>query len=478
MGVLYWSILSLALGACIGSFLNVVIFRWPRDMSVRKPGRSFCPACEHAIASYDNVPVLSYLWLRGRCRRCSSAISMQYPLVELATALVFLMTYDAFFVARQRLGIGDLADDWPMLIAHWALWAGLIVTAVMDLEAYMVDIQVTWLISGFGLAAHACWTPMTSTLAGTWLRPGATLAGLAAAVAVGLLAGAVLFLRGAPMADSPEDLPVESEAEQDSLTATSPRAGRTLWPWLALPIAMVVAYLAVMLFAGEQMPPPRSSLLLALGDEPRQAEMDAGTLRLGLGLVAAFAGLALVAGLPNPELDKEMAEAIEEEAATSRSKVLWELKLLTPAILGGAGVVALLVLMPVWSQQVDDWLGWAPAGHWRPLLGLATALSGWVIGGAVGWLARIFFTLVFGKEALGMGDVHILAAAGAVAGWPVAVLGFFIAALLALLGHAITWIRRPSRMLPYGPWLALGFFLASIFQDRILRALGVRWLIE
>lgn len=78
-------------GALVGSFLNVCVYRWPRDLSVVAP-RSACPSCEKPVVWYDNVPVLSYLVLRGRCRHCASPIGIQYPLVELATALIWAAT--------------------------------------------------------------------------------------------------------------------------------------------------------------------------------------------------------------------------------------------------------------------------------------------------------------------------------------------------------------------------------------------------
>ena len=71
-----------ALGLCLGSFLNVVIYRWPLGISVVRP-RSRCPRCEQMIHAWDNIPVLSYLFLRGRCRHCGAPISLRYPLVEL-----------------------------------------------------------------------------------------------------------------------------------------------------------------------------------------------------------------------------------------------------------------------------------------------------------------------------------------------------------------------------------------------------------
>jgi leader peptidase (prepilin peptidase)/N-methyltransferase len=82
------AILALVFGLLIGSFLNVCIHRWPRGRSVVKP-RSHCVRCRKTIAWYDNIPVLSYLLLRGRCRYCHRHISLRYPTVELLTALLW-----------------------------------------------------------------------------------------------------------------------------------------------------------------------------------------------------------------------------------------------------------------------------------------------------------------------------------------------------------------------------------------------------
>jgi leader peptidase (prepilin peptidase)/N-methyltransferase len=94
---LLFSFTALALGAIWGSFLNVVIHRYPREESVAFPP-SRCPHCAAHIKPYDNVPVLSYLWLRGRCRACREPISPRYPLVELANALFYLAVF-------QRTGL-------------------------------------------------------------------------------------------------------------------------------------------------------------------------------------------------------------------------------------------------------------------------------------------------------------------------------------------------------------------------------------
>src|SRR6266496_1516602 len=82
------AIAAFLFGLLIGSFLNVCIYRLPRDLSVVRP-RSFCPSCEQQIAWYDNVPILSYLLLRARCRNCGQAIPWRYPAVELVTGLIF-----------------------------------------------------------------------------------------------------------------------------------------------------------------------------------------------------------------------------------------------------------------------------------------------------------------------------------------------------------------------------------------------------
>jgi leader peptidase (prepilin peptidase) / N-methyltransferase len=80
-------------GLIFGSFLNVCIYRLPRDLSVSNPRRSACPHCGHQIAFYDNIPVLSWLLLRGRCRECKAPISPRYLLIELLTGVLFVVCY-------------------------------------------------------------------------------------------------------------------------------------------------------------------------------------------------------------------------------------------------------------------------------------------------------------------------------------------------------------------------------------------------
>ena len=117
-------VLCALFGLAIGSFLNVVIYRVPRGESVISP-RSACPSCGTPIAERDNVPVVSWLLLRGRCRHCDAPISIQYPAVELACAALFAGT-------AARFGY-----DWA-LPAFLALFAGLLALSVIDIERLLL----------------------------------------------------------------------------------------------------------------------------------------------------------------------------------------------------------------------------------------------------------------------------------------------------------------------------------------------------
>jgi leader peptidase (prepilin peptidase)/N-methyltransferase len=123
-----WMIAGL-FGLLIGSFLNVCIYRWPRDLSVVRP-RSACTACEKPIAWYDNVPVLSYLILRGRCRQCGARIHWRYPVVELLTAICF-----AFFVNRYGLSLPG---------AKYCVFASIVIALIFaDLETLILPDEFT-----------------------------------------------------------------------------------------------------------------------------------------------------------------------------------------------------------------------------------------------------------------------------------------------------------------------------------------------
>jgi leader peptidase (prepilin peptidase)/N-methyltransferase len=116
------------LGLLVGSFLNVVIHRVPRKESVVRP-RSRCPGCGTTLAERDNIPVVSYLLLRGRCRTCEEPISARYPLVEVLTGV-------AFATVGARFGV-----DWAVP-AFLVLAAGLLAVSAIDLEHFLVPNRI------------------------------------------------------------------------------------------------------------------------------------------------------------------------------------------------------------------------------------------------------------------------------------------------------------------------------------------------
>jgi leader peptidase (prepilin peptidase)/N-methyltransferase len=90
-----WAVYSFIVGACFGSFLNVCVSRWPAGLSVVRP-RSRCPKCERQITALENIPLVSWVVLLGRCRGCGNPISIQYPLVELSVGVIWLASYLSF----------------------------------------------------------------------------------------------------------------------------------------------------------------------------------------------------------------------------------------------------------------------------------------------------------------------------------------------------------------------------------------------
>lgn len=133
---IYISILITIIGLVVGSFLNVVILRLHAKKDFVK-GRSECPHCGHKLAWYDNIPLLSFALLGGRCRYCRGAISWQYPAVELLTAAVFLLTY----LTHPFDGVITAAD--VLVLIMWLyIAASLVVLAVYDLKWYLLPDKV------------------------------------------------------------------------------------------------------------------------------------------------------------------------------------------------------------------------------------------------------------------------------------------------------------------------------------------------
>ncbi len=116
-------------GLCIGSFLNVCIYRLPVSKSIVQP-RSMCSNCGTLIAAYDNIPVLSYLWLKGRCRHCQIKISIRYPMVELLGGLFALGTYLKFGLTLEAL-------------IYYLFFAALLIVTFIDIDHRIIPNVIT-----------------------------------------------------------------------------------------------------------------------------------------------------------------------------------------------------------------------------------------------------------------------------------------------------------------------------------------------
>ena len=164
-------LLIFALGSAIGSFLNVVIYRLPAGLSLLHPP-SRCPNCQSQLKPYDNVPVMGWLWLQGKCRFCQWPIPRRYPLVEAATGLVFVLIYSL------------LSFSW-LSVGYWLLASWLIALAMIDLDTYTLPNKLTQsgLLMGIAVqtwlgfqqtppwpaAAQALFSSIFAAVLGIWL---------------------------------------------------------------------------------------------------------------------------------------------------------------------------------------------------------------------------------------------------------------------------------------------------------------------
>ncbi len=173
------AVIVFVLGASIGSFINVVVYRLPAGLSVIRP-RSRCPHCLHTLGNQENVPVLGWLWLRGRCRHCKSPISIRYPLVEAATGILFLLVFSRFDLSIQTLG-------------YWIFASQLLALSLIDLDTMILPNPLTksgliiglvfQLFVGFGLqsgwvgAIDQLMLGIMGAVLGIWLFDAIAIAG-------------------------------------------------------------------------------------------------------------------------------------------------------------------------------------------------------------------------------------------------------------------------------------------------------------
>ena len=376
-----WFVFIFAFGCCVGSFLNVVIYRLPRDESLIKPP-SACPACGRGIRFYDNIPLISWLLLGRKCRYCKAPISPRYFVIELLTGLVFTGLFILYFRTDLRAGVGPfLSGGWFIYLVSIILLAAFIAASAIDLELWVIPLSICWFVTAAGL--------LGSAIGGYIIEPA-------------VIRGYVL-------------LPVAS-AGTGSLASGA-----------AIGLAI-------------------SWILLASGLIKRSYESDI-----------------------TPHKPEAVPQVSNEQQATSdgarinhRLEICKEMVFLLPIIVCSAAAYWLVrAIAPVHAW----WLNFSQAPIVAGFLG---SLWGYFVGCGVVWATRILGTLAFGKEAMGLGDVHLMGAAGAVVGPLFVVVAFFIAPFFGLAWAGLQMFFKKTRQIPYGPFLSLGIFVVMILHDRIL----------
>ncbi len=381
-----WLVFIFAFGACIGSFLNVVIYRLPRDRSLVSPP-SACPSCNTPIRFYNNIPLFSWLLLRGKCPDCKAPISCRYFIVELLTAVLFAGFYLWVFWFDKRItGIeGPTAmsqffnGGWLFFLVNITLIAAFLAASAIDMELWIIPLELCWFVTLAGLAAAGA--------AGFVIEPG-------------IIAEFDLF----PMVTDPKFAAVTAGAV----------------------VGLVISL--ILLFTGVIRP------------SYEMAEDEEG------------------------DCEEAVRDDNKEPNFNDRAEILKEVVFLLPIILGGAGGLFFV-------RGDGGWGIFENALHTYAVKGLMGSLAGYLAGCAVVWAMRVFGTLAFNKEAMGLGDVHLMGAAGAVIGAKWVVLAFFIAPFFGIVWALYQAIFKKIRQIPYGPFLSMAVFAIIIFHDWIEQVL-------
>ncbi len=516
-GAWIWLLFVFAFGACAGSLINVLVYRLPLGMSVVTPA-SRCPACGTRLTWRENIPVLGWLVLRGRCRFCKSRISPEYPLVEAFVGLSFVVLFFLWYVvpAGGREGSIWLGVDWGMIRPEWATYdamfdrwprqswpefivllamtASLIAMSLVDLKTYTIPLQIPWFATAVGLVFHVghaaylsarglgglhtvpraaidggavwAWAIPTTT---NWWWTGASVGGV-----LGLLLASVCVAKGwlrRSFADYAEwerthlGEPAEPEPADDP-GAAPVVPSESGFPFVRRLRRFVLVCGAVVAAFGAA-----GSMFAAKVGLPEWSGLLAGVL---LGPLVAGASLRPLFG-PPPK-DEPPDPVVNGGGAASgpsakhapadtwiqyphaRREMVKEILFLTPCIamawLGGT------VARSIWGGGAD--VSGAPMPLWVSVL--TGVIMGYLIGGGVVWLFRIIGSLGFAKEALGLGDVHLMAAVGACTGWIDATLAFPLAAVVGLywvIVHAVA-TRQMPRAMQFGPYLAVATMLVVL----------------
>lgn len=403
--MIWWVFILVVLyGACVGSFLNVVIYRLPEGRSLVRPG-SHCPKCGKPLAWYDNVPVLGWLWLRGKCRYCGLPISVQYPFIEALTAALFGGLYAVYYFSPLRPEFTDpgLADTWPVLVVHLVLVAALLASTVIDARLYIIPLQIPWFATVialllYPLAAGFGWTPEPQ---GLMFETGPQTLG----ASVGALGGLLLALALLQASLLPRSFAELEQAVDDP----APKD-----------------------------PPDRTRVASRLEGEDQESQVEGPE-----------------AWLMHPHPRREVGKEIVFLAFPVLGAVI------------GAFIAGRLGLTPGYTARV-----------------LGGVLCGYFVGAALVWGTRVLGTLGFGKEAMGLGDVHLVAAIGAVLGPIDAVFVFFTAPFFGLAAAVVmavagSLLKQRFKAIPYGPYLSGAAVVVMVFRgwfyDRLEPLVDLLW---
>jgi prepilin signal peptidase PulO-like enzyme (type II secretory pathway) len=455
-----YGVFFFALGGCVGSFLNVVIWRLPhRGREIfyqQKRGPltlswppSHCPVCDAPIRWYQNIPVVSWLSLRGRCATCGASIPIRYPLVELGTAGAFLALYLAYFGAHWRPGFVDLGHDWPALVEHLILIAALFAASAIDADYFIIPPSIPYLLFVLALLVNP-WidSPVIPRMETTSALANPTIAAtLGVLLANGLMAVKVLprsfaeepqiGAAGATVAPAAESPPAEADCptpSDDGRVAPPPKLTR-FGISAAATGAVILATIICGIFC-----PAKASTLVGL-----------------CGAVLIF----LIGVLPRDAGQTDVTDEVMEEISGPqvRQEVAKE-----GLFLGIPLALAIAAAFIPWHLPASD-----------PLERLLGTLLGALVGGGIVWFIRIAGTMAFNKEAMGMGDAHLLIGIGAIVGAPLIIVTFLTAPFIGILWAVVLLILGKPNVLPYGPWLSVaaiinllvgslivGFYLAAI----------------
>ena len=510
---------AMAFGACLGSLTNVLVYRIPLGLDVVSPP-SRCPSCQTLLTWRENIPVFGWLMLRGRCRFCRSPISPEYPLVEAYVAALFgaafVLTYSDFNTPwhsalapfRPDWGSAGFMATWPVFVVVLVLFGSLVAMFLTDAKTFQIPMVLTWVPAIAGLVGHtgfALWLEFfgekrrLAGLPGTrlehvwsiatpghhsWWWIGAAIGGGLGVVVANLLLKYGVFTRSFGDYESWEKQ-ARAEAEAKKATAvpdatTSPVEGGQD-PAIPTDGTKPDEPSKPAIEPAPETPaeeaPGQRWLLLGILSAAVAAGVVAWGLWKGEWIMPSVVGLAAVLHVAILSAVGHTATGAGEDQAYwlqyphARREMLRELIFLSPIAglamvggwaahrLGGPWEFSQAAMQLVPAQTPPAWL-----------MVLAGVLLGYLVGGGIVWMVRILGSLAFNKEAMGLGDVHLLAAVGACLGWIDAVGAFFAAVVVGAVWGVLGSVLGGSfrRMLPFGPFLVLGTLMVWFAKQGLI----------